>query len=228
MKQLLFVLAGLIIITSTVFLFGGMKNKDTMMPPSPMEKEAGQGDMEIAVLAGGCFWGIEGIYERLRGVDEAIPGYAGGAQESAMYDMVSSGKTGHAESVYILYDPKIISFKTLLEVFFTIAHNPTQLDYQGPDKGSQYRSAIFYVNMEQQKIAREYIEVLNKEKMFDTDIVTQVVPLDEFYPAEEYHQDFMERNPDHAYIVYWDIPKVDHLYEAFPGLIKEEYKREKM
>jgi peptide-methionine (S)-S-oxide reductase len=176
---------------------------------------------EAAVFAGGCFWGVEAVFERLDGVVEAVSGYSGGDAETAHYRMVSTGTTGHAESVRILYDPRRVSFAALLEVFFNVAHDPTQLNYQGPDKGPQYRSVVFYANDEQKRIVHRYIEELNAEGVFAKPIVTQVVPLEAFYPAEEYHQDFMRRNPRHPYIVYWDVPKIAHLEEAYPELLAE-------
>ncbi|MBN2441090.1 MAG: peptide-methionine (S)-S-oxide reductase MsrA [Spirochaetales bacterium] len=223
MKRILASIAGLIILILLVVFFSSMQKKEPTSPPMPLEKNMAGKDDKIAVLAGGCFWGIEGVYERLNGVKEVIPGYAGGSQETATYNTVSSGSTQHAESVYILYDPKLISYKTILKVFFTVAHDPTQLNYQGPDKGYQYRSALFYTDTEQQRTAEEYIEQLNREKVFAGDIVTQVVPLTEFYPAEEYHQDFIARNPDYPYVVFWDIPKINHLLQTYPELIKKEY-----
>jgi peptide-methionine (S)-S-oxide reductase len=174
---------------------------------------------ETAVLAGGCFWGMEGVFERLKGVTNVTSGYAGGSKETANYTMVETGRTGHAESVRIEFDPSRISFGTLLKVFFSVAHDPTQLNYQGPDEGSQYRSAIFYADAEQKQIAEEYISTLNSRKTFLKPIVTQIVPLKAFYPAESYHQDFMDRHLDYPYIVQWDLPKIKHLKEEFPDLV---------
>lgn len=174
--------------------------------------------IETAVLAGGCFWGIEAVFESLDGVIEAQSGYSGGSAETAKYSLVGSGTTGHAESVEIRFDPQMISYRTLLEVFFLVAHDPTQLNYQGPDHGSQYRSAIFYNSKEQKKIAEEMIDLVNSRKIYPDKIVTEVSPLEGFYPAEDYHQDFMKCNPDHPYIQHWDLPKIKHLYEAFPDL----------
>jgi peptide-methionine (S)-S-oxide reductase len=223
MKRIMVFIGVCIILSLLVVFFSSMQKKESTAPPMPLGKNMDGKDDKIAVLAGGCFWGIEGVYERLNGVKEAISGYAGGSQESATYNTVSSGSTQHAESVYILYDPKLINYKTILDVFFHVAHNPTQLNYQGPDIGYQYRSAVFYTDMEQQHIAEEYIKQLNREKTFDGDIVTQVVPLADFFPAEEYHQDFIKRNPDYPYVLYWDIPKINHLVQTYPELIKKEY-----
>ena len=188
-------------------------------PAPPTEQGSIAGGPQTAVLAGGCFWGIEGVFERLKGVVDVTSGYSGGEKDTAHYEMVGSGSTGHAESVRITYDPKRISYGTLLEIYFSVAHDPTQLNYQGPDHGSQYRSAIFYSTPEQKRVAEEYIRSLDTAKTFPKRIVTQVVPLKTFYPAEEYHQNFMDRNPDYPYIVYWDLPKVAHLKKAFPELL---------
>ena len=177
------------------------------------------GDTEVAVLAGGCFWGVEAVFESLTGVENVRSGYSGGKEETAKYMTVGTGTTGHAEAVEIIFDPQQISYRKLLEVFFTVAHDPTQLNYQGPDHGTQYRSAIFYTSSEQKKVAEEKISQLEKDKSFPEMIVTEVTPLDKFYPAEEYHQDFLKLNPSHPYIVYWDLPKLEHLNKEFPDLI---------
>ncbi|MGH7468098.1 MAG: peptide-methionine (S)-S-oxide reductase MsrA [Longimicrobiales bacterium] len=178
-------------------------------------------ETRTAVLAGGCFWGIEGVYEHIKGVINVVSGYTGGSDKNPTYEAVSSGRTGHAESVRITYDPVQVSFETLLEVFFHVAHDPTQLNRQGPDVGTQYRSAIFYANDEQARGAREYIERLSKQRAFRDPIVTQVVALEAFYLAEEYHQDYMEHHPNQPYIVYNDRPKVEHLRKQYPKLFKE-------
>ena len=187
--------------------------------PDPPKEAAASPGTETAVLAGGCFWGVEGIFERLKGVKDVVSGYSGGTAENAEYELVSTGTTGHAESVRITYDPAEISFGTLLKVFFSVAHDPTQLDYQGPDVGTQYRSAIFCTSEGQRSLAERYIQALDRVKAFPRPIVTQVVPLVEFFPAEEYHQDFMENYPDYPYIVHWDQPKVENLVRLYPGLL---------
>ena len=186
-------------------------------PPSGLMDTA-QGT-RTAVLAGGCFWGVEAVFERLKGVLDARSGYSGGDERTALYELVGTGTTGHAESVEILYDPAQIGYGTLLKVFFSVAHDPTQLNYQGPDAGPQYRSVVFYADPEQKSIAEEYIASLDRARVFPKPIVTQVAPLRAFYPAEEYHQDFLVRNPGHPYIVYWDLPKIAHLERAFPALV---------
>ena len=173
---------------------------------------------QTAVLAGGCFWGIQAVFQHVKGVISATSGYSGGAAGTAEYDLVSNGDTGHAESVKIAFDPSQITYGQLLRVFFSIAHDPTQLNRQGPDTGSQYRSSIFYNSDEQKRIAEAYIAQLDKAKVFPRPIATQVVPLKAFYPAEAYHQDYATRHPDNPYIVYNDAPKVAHLRQQFPDL----------
>ncbi len=177
---------------------------------------------QTAVLAGGCFWGVEAVFERLAGVSEVVSGYAGGSKGSARYEMVGTGTTGHAESVRITYDPKIITYGRLLQVFFAVAHDPTQLNRQGPDTGTQYRSSIFFGSPEEKAVAEAYINQLNDAKVFKRRIVTTVVPLDGFYPAEAYHQNFIVKNPGNPYVVYNDLPKLDHLKDEFPELIKRK------
>jgi len=176
------------------------------------------GMKQEAVLAGGCFWGIQAVFQHVKGVKSATSGYAGGAADKAQYELVSTGETGHAESVKIIYDPSQITYGQLLRVFFSVAHDPTELNRQGPDVGSQYRSAIFYGNDEQRRIAEAYIAQLTKAQIFRRPIVTQVVPLKGFYPAESYHQDYAALHPDDPYIVFNDAPKVAHLRQQFPDL----------
>ena len=188
-------------------------------PAPPPESRAVPGVLQTAVLAGGCFWGVEGVFERLNGVSGVVSGYSGGSANEAYYALVSAGVTGHAEAVRIEFDPSVISYGTLLQVFFHIAHDPTQLNYQGPDHGPQYRSAIFHVNDEQKRIAEEYIKILTESGQFKDAIVTQIEALQEFYPAEEYHQDFMRLNPTYPYIVYHDLPKVQALESLYPTLL---------
>lgn len=173
---------------------------------------------QTAVLAGGCFWGIQAVFQHVKGVITATSGYSGGPAKAAEYELVSTGETGHAESVKITYDPSQITYGQLLRVFFSVAHDPTQLNRQGPDTGSQYRSAIFYNTDDQRRIAEAYIAQLEKAKAFVRPIVTQVVQLKAFYPAEAYHQDYAAHHPDNPYIVYNDAPKVAHLRQQFPDL----------
>lgn len=186
-------------------------------PTMDAPKALGAGD-QTAVFAGGCFWGIEAVFEHVKGVRKATAGYSGGAADTAHYDLVSEGDTGHAESVRVEFDPSRISYGQLLQVFFSVALNPTELNRQGPDSGTQYRSVIFYANAEQQKVASSYIAQLTAAKAFNAPIVTQVVPLKAFYPAEAYHQHYYQLHPDNPYIVFNDAPKVARLQQLFPGL----------
>ncbi len=188
--------------------------------PAPPPEPAASHGTQTAVLAGGCFWGMEGVFERLRGVINVTSGYSGGEKNTAQYELVSTGSTGHAESVQIKYDPATISYGTILKVYFSIAHDPTEFNFQGPDHGTQYRSAIFYATPEQQRTAESYIKKLGEAKVYSKPIVTQVVPLKAFYPAEEYHQHFMQKNPDYPYIVMWDQPKLARLQEEYPALMR--------
>lgn len=175
---------------------------------------------QVAVLAGGCFWGMEDVFEQLSGVSSVVAGYSGGTSATADYETVSSGTTGHAESVQITYDPSRISYQTLLEVYFRVAHDPTERDRQGLDEGTQYRSVIFYGNEAQHRAALDEIASLTKRKAFANPIVTEVVPLKRFYRAEEYHQHYAERNPNNPYIAEVDAPKVSALESTFPKLVK--------
>lgn len=174
--------------------------------------------VETAVLAGGCFWGVEAVFEHVQGVTQVTSGYSGGTAETARYKLVSSGATAHAESVRISYDPSRITYGQLLKVFFSVAHDPTELNRQGPDVGKHYRSAIFYANDEQKKVAQAYIAQLNAAKVFPRPIVTEVVPLKAYYEAEAYHQDYAARNPTQPYIVIHDLPKIANLQRQFPDL----------
>jgi peptide-methionine (S)-S-oxide reductase len=184
------------------------------IPASPA-----QGKQTI-VLAGGCFWGVEGVFERIKGVTDVVSGFAGGDKKTAHYERVSEGDTGHAESVQITYDPKQITFGQLLMVYFSVAHDPTELNRQGPDTGTQYRSAVFYTNPDQQRVAEAYIHQLDAAHVYSHRIVTQVVPLKGFYAAEGYHQHFLDRNPTYPYIVYNDLPKIAALKKQYPQLCK--------
>ena len=189
--------------------------------PKPIKDVAAAppGVPQTAVFAGGCFWGVEAVFERLKGVSDVVSGFAGGSKATAHYQVVSLGMTGHAEAVRITYDPSQITYGTLLTIFFAIAHDPTELNRQGPDDGPQYRSSIFYTSDDQRDAARAYIQQLDAAKVFKRRIVTTVVPLEGFYPAEAYHQDFLRRNPTFPYIVYNDLPKLRHLETAYPALI---------
>ena len=176
--------------------------------------------LETAVLAGGCFWGVQGVYQHTEGVKNAVSGYAGGEKKTAIYQVVGSGVTGHAEAVKITYDPKKISYGKLLQIYFSVAHDPTQLNRQGPDRGTQYRSAIFPQNDEQAKIAKAYIAQLNEARVYKAAIVTKIEPGREFFPAEDYHQDYLTLHPTQPYIVYNDLPKIKNLQRLFPDIFR--------
>ncbi|MER8700443.1 peptide-methionine (S)-S-oxide reductase MsrA [Mesorhizobium sp. M0184] len=192
-----------------------------VIPPPAMDEKATAGT-EKAVFAGGCFWGVQGVYQHVKGVTSAVSGYAGGDKDTAVYEMVGTSRTGHAESVEITYEPSKVTYGHLLQVYFSVAHNPTQLNYQGPDSGTQYRSTIFAENDTQKKIAESYIAQLDKAKVFPKPIVTTLETGKTFYPAEDYHQDFLTLNPTYPYIVYNDLPKVENLKRLFPNLYREK------
>lgn len=173
---------------------------------------------QTAVFAGGCFWGVDAVFKHVKGVTDVVSGYSGGAAATAHYQMVSQGNTGHAESVRVHFNPELVSYQQLLQVFFSVAHDPTQMNRQGPDRGSQYRSVIFYTSDEQHKIAQDYIRQLTNSHTFSEPIVTQVVPLQQFYPAEAHHQNYLALHPLQPYIVFNDMPKLEHLREKFPAL----------
>ena len=173
------------------------------------------------ILAGGCFWGLQGVYQRVQGVTKVVAGYSGGTKETANYEVVSTETTGHAESVEVTFDPERISYGQILRLYFSIAHNPTELNRQGPDTGPSYRSEIFFANPSQERVAKAYVDQLTKAKVLPAPIVTKIEPLKAFYAAEEYHQDFLARNPNHPYIVRNDIPKVQALQRIYPKLYRE-------
>jgi peptide-methionine (S)-S-oxide reductase len=186
------------------------------IPPGAMAAPMEQ----TAVFAGGCFWGVDAVFKHVKGVDQVVSGYSGGNADTAHYEMVSQGDTGHAESVQVRFDPARVSYQTLLQVYFSVATDPTQLNRQGPDTGSQYRSAIFYTSPEQQQIAQSYIAQLTRTHTFANPIVTQVVPLKAFYPAEDYHQNYLALHPYQPYILFNDMPKLDNLKHEFPALYR--------
>jgi peptide-methionine (S)-S-oxide reductase len=189
--------------------------EDAVVIPAPAMDAAPAGGIQTAVVAGGCFWGVQGVFQHTTGVVNAVSGYAGGTKATADYHTVSSGTTGHAESVEIKYDPKKITYGKILQIFFSVVHDPTQLNRQGPDTGTQYRSAIFTTSDEQKKVADAYITQLNAAKVFSKPIVTKVGALEAFYPAEAYHQDYLTLHPNQPYIAYNDIPKVENLKKLF-------------
>ena len=190
--------------------------------PALDDSLAATSSQQTIVLSGGCFWGIQAVFEHVKGVTSATSGYAGGSAQSADYETVSSGDTGHAESVKVVYDPSKITLGQLLRVFFSVAHDPTELNRQGPDYGTQYRSAIFYTSENQKKIAEAYINQLNQAKVFSAPIVTQLNSNSAFYPAEDYHQDYATKHPHNPYIMMNDAPKVEHLRQQFPELYKAQ------
>ncbi|MDY0884610.1 peptide-methionine (S)-S-oxide reductase MsrA [Dongia soli] len=190
--------------------------------PAPAVDETANAKTETAVLAGGCFWGVQGVFEHVKGVSNAVSGYAGGDASTANYETVSEGETGHAESVSITFDPHQISYGRILQIFFSVAHDPTQLNRQGPDRGTNYRSAIFPASAEQARIAKAYIAQLSQAHIYEAAIVTTIEPDRAFYPAEGYHQDFLERNPSYPYIVINDLPKVENLKRLFPDLYRSD------
>jgi peptide-methionine (S)-S-oxide reductase len=223
MKQIYFgvaagVLCAAIVVASGI---GRVVAAPTTLPGAELDDTAasGQGRSSV-VLAGGCFWGVEEVFQHVNGVVDAVSGYAGGDARTANYETVSSGTSGHAESVKVTYDPAKITLGQILQVFFSVAHDPTQLNRQGPDVGPQYRSAIFFANERQQRIAKAYVDQLEASRVFRRRIETELVPLKAFYEAEEHHQDFAAKNPYHRYILLVDKPKVDNLKKEFPSLYR--------
>jgi len=192
--------------------------KAVVLPPPSLDSRPS--GLQKAVLAGGCFWGVQGVFQHVRGVTSAVSGYAGGTKETAQYDTVGSGTTGHAEAVEVTFDPKVISYGEILQIYFSVAHDPTELNRQGPDTGPQYRSAIFPANADQKRIAEAYIAQLDQAHAFNNRIVTSIEPSRAFYAAEDYHQDFLERHPKYPYIVMNDLPKVEQLREVFPTVYR--------
>lgn len=204
----------LIISLAATVLFG--------LRPIDALAQAASSDRDTAVFSGGCFWGVDAVFKHVKGVTKVISGYAGGAANTAQYETVSTGTTGHAESVQVTYDPSKVSYDDLLKVFFFVAHDPTELNRQGPDSGTQYRSSIFYENDAQKKMADDYIAQLDQKHAFSKPIVTKVVPLTGFYPAEDYHQNYLELHPDQPYIVFNDLPKLERFQKDLPGLYQQQ------
>ena len=223
------VLVGFVLVAALgvrIMMYGQVRMEKLPAPlvDEPVGASAGVRS-ETAVFAGGCFWGVQTTFQRIKGVEKTWAGYSGGSKETANYGAVSSETTGHAESVKVVFDPSRISYGTLLRVFFSVVHDPTQMNRQGPDVGTSYRSVIFFTTPEQEKIAKAYIAQLDAAKAFPNRIVTQVVPLVAFYNAEDYHQDYAEKNPNNPYIQVCDIPKVKALKEEFPELFQEYTKK---
>jgi peptide-methionine (S)-S-oxide reductase len=203
-------------------LQSGAEEARVIPPPALDAPTASAAATEVAVLAGGCFWGVQGVFQHVNGVTNAVSGYAGGEQKTAHYDIVTRGTTGHAESVEITFDPRRISYGRILQIYFSVAHDPTELNRQGPDVGTQYRSAVFPTNPEQARIAKAYIAQLNQARAYDKAIVTKIEPDRAFYPAEDYHQDFLTRNPHYPYIVINDLPKIENLKRLFPDVYRTD------
>lgn len=210
----------IISLTAVAFTYGASRAIPPTNPAIDISTSSVKGK-QTAVFSGGCFWGMEAVFEHLKGVSEVVSGFSGGSAATANYEIVSSGMTGHAESVKVTYDPSQISYNQLLKVYFLVAHDPTQLNRQGPDTGTQYRSVIFFANADQKLKAQAYIDQLNKAQIFPKQIVTQVVPLKGFYQAEEYHQHFIDRNPNYPYVVVNDLPKLAQLQTQFPDMYKK-------
>ena len=198
--------------------------RDVSLPSPAVDLKSGSSKSETAIFAGGCFWGIQAVFQHTKGVASAISGYAGGTVDKPTYDMVTSGTTGHAEAVRVVFDPAQVSYGQLLKIFFSVAHDPTQLNRQGPDVGTQYRSVLFYMSPEQKQTAEAYIDQLNKAGVFRQPIVTQVVPYKAFFTAEDYHQNYAETHPNEPYILINDAPKVANLKKRFPELYRDGIK----
>jgi peptide-methionine (S)-S-oxide reductase len=196
--------------------------EEAVVIPPPSIDEITQAHSETVVFAGGCFWGVQGVFQHVKGVKKAVSGYAGGAANTAQYERVSNGDTGHAEAVEVTFDPGQVSFGSLLQIYFSVAHNPTELNRQGPDHGTQYRSAIFVQSPEQQRVAQAYISQLDSARLFDKPIVTKLETYNGFYPAEEEHQDFLTEHPTYPYIVINDLPKVAQLKQLYPERYQEK------
>jgi peptide-methionine (S)-S-oxide reductase len=222
-------------VLASVLLFGGAavasvglqsaaQAEKAHIVPTPAQDEAvgAATSSEVAVLAGGCFWGVQGVYQHVKGVTGALSGYAGGQQNTAHYELVGRGGTGHAESVQVTFNPRQVSYGKILQIFFSVVHDPTQLNRQGPDVGPQYRSAIFPANAEQARVTRSYIAQLNQARVFDAAIVTKIEMDRPFYTAEDYHQDYLKHNPTNPYIVYNDLPKISDLKRIFPDLYRTD------
>lgn len=204
------------------FLSSGLAAEKAVRLPPPVQDVVATTPTETAVFAGGCFWGVQAVFQHTRGVLNAVSGYAGGDAASARYELVGSGRTGHAESVQVTYDPRQVSFGTLLQVYFSVAHDPTTLNRQGPDHGTQYRSAVFYRDAEQKRVTEGYIAQLDAAKVFPGRIVTQVSPLAAFYPAEAYHQDYATLHPESPYIAAFDRPKIANLKATLPQVYRDQ------
>jgi peptide-methionine (S)-S-oxide reductase len=219
-RTLLGLAAASVIGQCSAFSFGAVE--EAVIIPAPTLDEITQAHSETAVFAGGCFWGVQGVFQHVKGVKNAVSGYAGGAADTAQYERVSNGDTGHAEAVEVTFDPAQISYGSLLQIYFSVAHNPTELNRQGPDRGTQYRSALFLKSAEQQRVAQAYIAQLDAAHSFNKPIVTKLETYNGFYPAEEEHQDFLTEHPTYPYIVINDLPKVSQLKQLYPDRYQEK------
>jgi peptide-methionine (S)-S-oxide reductase len=214
---------GVVAVSAGAWRTGLAAETATRIPPPAGDAPAGTGAAtETVVFAGGCFWGVQGVFQHTRGVLQAVSGYAGGAKSTAVYELVGSGMTGHAEAVQVRFDPKQVSYAQLMQIYFSVAHDPTQLNRQGPDRGSQYRSAVFYTEAAQKHATERYIAQLDAAKVYPARIVTQVAPLEAFFPAEAYHQDYATLHPDSGYIATYDLPKIANLKSLFPAVYTEQ------
>ncbi|MGP8233702.1 MAG: peptide-methionine (S)-S-oxide reductase MsrA [Methylovirgula sp.] len=216
--------AAALIATGALWSSSHSRAEAAMRLPAPAVDEPPQAESETAVVAGGCFWGVQGVFQHVKGVTQALSGYSGGSAANAHYGLVGTGETGHAESVQITFDPRVVSYGQILQIYFSVVTDPTELNRQGPDVGSQYRSVVFAADNEQRKVATAYIAQLDKAHVFDAKIATRVDPLKGFYPAEGYHQDFAALHPDNGYIAENDLPKIDNLRRLFPALYQTQPK----
>ena len=216
----LFVMTLLLLAGLAIRSFPAAAESARVVPAPAVDLPPGQATSAVVVLAGGCFWGVQGVFQHVKGVTSAVSGYAGGDKKTAEYETVSSGRTGHAESVQVTYDPRQISYGRLLQIFFSVVHDPTELNRQGPDFGTQYRSAIFPASVEQADVAKAYIAQLDQTHLFKKAIVTRIEPDRVFYPAENYHQDFLTRNPHYPYIAINDLPKIEDLKRLWPDVYR--------
>lgn len=212
--------AALLVAAVAMRIMPAAAQEGVALPAPAVDMPAGNATSQVAVLAGGCFWGVQGVFQHVKGVSNAVSGYAGGSKATAIYEVTNSGTTGHAESVEVTFDPRQVSYGQLLQVFFSVAHDPTQLNRQGPDTGTQYRSTIFPANAEQAAVAKAYIAQLDRTGVFKKKIVTTIEMGRLFYQAEKYHQDFLVRNPTYPYIVYNDLPKIENLKRLLPAMYR--------
>jgi peptide-methionine (S)-S-oxide reductase len=217
MKRLGLAVAVVLVVALAMRILPAAAQEGMALPPPTVDMPASQAESQVAVLAGGCFWGVQGVFQHVKGVTNAVSGYAGGAKSTAIYELTNDGTTGHAESVEVTFDPRQVSYGQLLQIFFSVAHDPTQLNRQGPDTGTQYRSTIFPANAEQAAVAKAYIAQLDGARVFKRRIATTIEMGRTFYIGEKYHQDFLVRNPTYPYIVYNDLPKLENLKRLFPG-----------